>query len=67
MVGTVNILNELHFNRRDPVPTAKGHGQRRIRSHHVRQRQSHASATPRDHETATWATTGSDVLFHRIM
>jgi hypothetical protein len=67
MVGTVNILNELHFNRRGPVPTAKDHGQRRIRSHHVRHGQRHACATARNHETPAWAPMASDVLFHCIM
>jgi hypothetical protein len=59
----VNILNELHFNRRGPVPTAEGYSQRRIRSHHVRQSRSDATTTSRDRKTGPWATTTSGVPF----
>jgi hypothetical protein len=54
-VGTTNILNELHFDRRYRAPTNEDRGQQRIRSHHVRQRPSRVSAIARDHETAKWA------------
>jgi hypothetical protein len=65
--GYGEYLNELHFNRRGPVPAPKDHGQRRIRSHHVRQSRSDATTTSRDHETATWATTTSGVPFRCTM
>jgi hypothetical protein len=57
-------FNELHFSRHRRVPAARCSI---FTVKTVAQVRGHACATSRDYETATQATTASDVLFYRIM
>jgi len=62
-VGT-RRFNELHFSRHRRVPAARCSI---FTVKTVAQVRGHACATSRDYETATQATTASDVLFYRVM